>query len=537
MARQKSILIQHLRSLCRLLLPAGLSLFFIAYTFYFWWIDTHVRSQPWTSGWRPAEKGVLSHPSRATVASPPRQQTCAAPSVPEDPEAPCTIAQCVYEGRFELPRECRTRGLRARDVRFSQVVSFEDFRTDEVSDTAPSFAFHRCYFEQGLSFHNAHVATLTIDNGAAADLRTQTDRCDKTAVAYRYRNHVHGELDLGGLQADAVSLDGLHATTLSLVGAAIERDLTLRWATVEELDAVDMSASSLNAFRLTVGHGLVAFFGSTITHRAYFQCGTFLGEVDFELFKAAQGVNFAWTRIEGPAKFYYVETKRLDFSGATLGLLAVNGADIKWLDLSGARLRRLEFHGGRFDSLHLTDLAARVWNTEGTDIGVFLSDDGLEGTLYALSGRRSGCTRGTYTALEMSLRSQGRQREANRVHLIGRMNTLDGPLEAIPLVILDGIGNPLFYISALCSLIALSVALWFGRWTPHRGGSEARALYSPWLLAIATLLPGDILVYLRKFDYQPRTRSSTIGLVAFQLVALILQVLLVSSVVSLVKGK
>lgn len=58
--------------------------------------------------------------------------------------------------------------------------------------------------------------------------------------------------------------------------------------------------------------------------------------------------------------------------------------------------------------------------------------------------------------------------------------------------------------------------------------------YSPFIMSLATLLPGDTFNYLRNFKFVPKDRAQALLMVAFQLLALTLQGLLIASIALLI---
>jgi hypothetical protein len=65
--------------------------------------------------------------------------------------------------------------------------------------------------------------------------------------------------------------------------------------------------------------------------------------------------------------------------------------------------------------------------------------------------------------------------------------------------------------------------------------NETTPGYSAWVMSVATLLPGDVLGYLKTYEYQPTTVAKAIGTTVFQLCGLLVQILLGFSILALMR--
>jgi hypothetical protein len=135
---------------------------------------------------------------------------------------------------------------------------------------------------------------------------------------------------------------------------------------------------------------------------------------------------------------------------------------------------------------------------------------------------------------------------------LAQSRVLGNVVELPSLLVLRGLGHPGWYVVLLLLLTALGVATAFRRTDrgelppgviprPHdkKDGPAVEPVerpdYSGWIMSIATLLPGDVLGYLRNYVYRPSTARGAIGITVFQLLGLFVQGLLVFSVLSLVR--
>lgn len=272
----------------------------------------------------------------------------------------------------------------------------------------------------------------------------------------------------------------------------------------------------------------------------------------------------------------------------TVALLGTAHANV---DLKDSTVKRLELgsHAARWKGGDISTFEHER-PRRGTDGS---ETEGTEAVKAALWHREFN--QQAWTAFERQLRDEGSNREANAVHVLRlrheyrtlewTKDSLSRKLVLLPraYITLDAHGDPITYLLWLFGLVFLAAGRVFtnrespaeppacvkndpplepsrvfrlkgelasvsGEWedkethtgAPRDAKAETGASvkkgphYSPFIMSLATLLPGDTFNYLRNFKFVPKDRKQAGFMIGFQLLALMLQGLVIASVALLI---
>ncbi len=360
--------------------------------------------------------------------------------------------------------------------------------------------------EPRLEVHNVDVVQFDLDAAYLGDVTLSNVQA-------------RSELSLEGARWRSLVVDHLRVGQLDLRGATVpfdgEASVHLMQVQADEIDMTGRRLSTLKLQSVSVG-------GDISLRDATWEC----------------------------AAFNSANMRELSLGAGKGGLVELADSRIARMEVTGFEAREGGY--GRWQGGAVAELAHEPKPKHEHDRG---SAD-LVRLLHAQ--RRDDAIPG-FRTLENNLRERGQRAEANWVHVEGLSHRES--LDRVRCLYQDGLGSPLAYALLLLSLI------WFGacffsvqkvhaidgpapRWqvSPRRGGeyvatqeaakaatgtSERIAGYSPFIMSLATLLPGDSLNYLRNFKFVPRADRHAWVIVVLQVFALLVEGLIVYSVSSL----
>jgi uncharacterized protein YjbI with pentapeptide repeats len=476
------------------------------------------------SGWRRREGGAAAVPREKLT----RDDL----PLPQEPCKESPYKDCVLARKLDFARP-ENKDFKARRVVFKEKVNLNGAKLE-------AFEVFESRFEKGISAERAAVSGSFVISDDMVDGRSKIneERCPGEEFIVNpsgYRSVVLGDADLRNLVATEISLSGTKLDSVNLSGAEAKKELRVQWTYVDRnLTAQSAHVGLLQAFRLHVGGELNVSAASVELGSAAFECAS-LNEINFNWLSAKHEVSLGLSKIDGLLQLYNLQASRLEFAGASLNDVKMGGTVLDAISFTRTKLRKLELGQTTIGTAYMTEMVGMLDAGEATlqrfSYSVSKGENPVDGMLSVLGQADGSGAPNLHASFETALRAAGRLREANRVRLVSRWRNAQG-LERVGLILLDGIGPPHFYLSLLVFLTAIGVLVWFGRWTPE---GEAREKYNPWITSLATLLPGDLLGYLRLVKFEPKDSTHAAWLTVLQLTGLLVQTLLLLSVVSLVR--
>jgi hypothetical protein len=470
-------------------------------------------------------------------------------------------AHCVWSG----PLDPNVDHFNPHAVSFSEHLDLSGRRLKQIN-------IRGCSFEKGLSLAQAVVEgdvnigddNLRCDaeierNGDGDAERGRRESCasasgEPACPATEFNNtreidartRIEGRLDLRGLEARALSLKGADVDDAVFNEMEIKGPAVIQYASFGTLAANNVQIGTLDAFGLRAtkvdSAGIKAAFGGR------FDC-SIIQDISLR-WLSSYPLTFVHAVVAGELRMSHSSLPSLELGGASAGRLRLEAADIARLDLTGAAIPSVEFGNGRVAALYFHGFQGQ-WRIQPGAVPNFAEDAevtsrALDEQLAMGDGDAQSMLRPAYLQLSESLRDQGRMREASLLHLRAIRKTAD-LLDWPALFLLQGIGNPFAYAFLLLGLTALGVACIFREkdGKPPQGvvlekdkqtlvdGGATLPTYNAWIMSLATLLPGDVLGYLRHRSFAPPSNSLAGWVTVLQLLALLTQGLLVLSIISL----
>jgi uncharacterized protein YjbI with pentapeptide repeats len=437
--------------------------------------------------------------------------------------------------------------------RFEGLVSFDMAKLRQLdvksSDFLEGFSAQNAKVDGDVNLYDdvERADEVQLEHSSDGVQRSGCPSSEFTAEPARARTTVRKTLNLRGLSSKTLTLQGSRIEQGTLDAVHTEGLLDLKFATFESLSVTGIRVGVLEAFHLTARK--LNSFAASVDFNARFQCSN-IDAAYLEWFSAGGALSFEHSRVKKLA-LYHLRTPRLAVGGAEMTEVFLGGSELKSLDLTGAALGELNFGVAKVGTVYLEGFTGG-WRTDNVLVEHFA--DNAEITRATLDVMTTpDATRQTlkpmYSAVEKALRDSGRIREANSYHL-ATSRLFCTPNDLPPLLVLQGVGHPLWYVLLIAFFVSLGVWVAFRRrrdgklpvfvyWNPpetkSRTEQHAPPDYHAWVMSLATFLPGDVLGYLRSYTSHPRTTWGALGITAFQLLGLLVQGLLIFAVVSLVR--
>jgi hypothetical protein len=360
------------------------------------------------------------------------------------------------------------------------------------------------------------------------------------------------KLSIRGAKVNAITLKDCVVGELDISSTTVMGVVELRHTSVRKMELAHMQ---LHALEIKDDNRLGELIVRNLDVPLIVLRGTNVHRLDFESIRSST------IQLEGSvwddADLVNVKADTLSLKGSLGYGVNFGESTIERLKLGNGTAAEIQWIGG-----HLTSIA---------------HDGDVDGTVAHLR-RQTKHNEGAFSALENALVADGRPFEANFVHLqalndsIGRpaSSSVEWCLMVLRLGLLDGRGGPVAYLALLILLV--SWGAWFfsearglrpafispvDEASPSppvcaaptrprlrrriarpltrvpeqsaRGTPQPDSAYSPWIMSLATLLPGDTLNYLRNYRFTPRRRRDALRVTALQVAALLVQGLLLLS--------